>query len=332
MKRLGIFIITSILFCFSAAAQTKPADTLVIKVGSGSKLILRIADKKDLATMKRYDFQSIITDMITKLENRDSTTQLQASNYIKDTTQIRVEIPIVNREVIKTGEQEEDWKSVKRTYRGRRTYRSFNFDLGTNNYLNDGKFPDQDNSLYTVRPWGSWYLSLNHTYRTRVAKKFFLEWGMGASWYNFKFQNNSILVSKDDNSVIFSEDTRDASFRKSKLSVTYLNASLVPVLDFGNNKRKPGFWKDHHNSGFHIGAGAYAGYRINSYAKQVFREDGDRDRSRTNNNFYLNNFRYGLRAQIGYNDIDFFFNYDLNDLFATNKGPQLNAFSFGVSF
>ena len=42
--------------------------------------------------------------------------------------------------------------------------------------------------------------------------------------------------------------------------------------------------------------------------------------------------RYGLRAQIGFNDIDLFINYDMNELFAAGKGPQLNAFSFGVTF
>jgi hypothetical protein len=36
--------------------------------------------------------------------------------------------------------------------------------------------------------------------------------------------------------------------------------------------------------------------------------------------------------QIGFKGTDFFFNYDMNELFAENKGPKLNAFSFGVSF
>jgi hypothetical protein len=42
--------------------------------------------------------------------------------------------------------------------------------------------------------------------------------------------------------------------------------------------------------------------------------------------------RYGLRGQIGFNDIDLFVNYDMNDLFTEGKGPQLNAFSFGITF
>lgn len=36
--------------------------------------------------------------------------------------------------------------------------------------------------------------------------------------------------------------------------------------------------------------------------------------------------------QIGVRSADFFINYDMNELFATGKGPKLNAFSFGVTF
>ena len=46
----------------------------------------------------------------------------------------------------------------------------------------------------------------------------------------------------------------------------------------------------------------------------------------------MNNLRYGLRLQFGFRDTDFFFNYDLNELFSAGKGPKVNAFSFGVSF
>ncbi len=327
MKKILVILFVSLNMCF---AQTKP-DTVVIKVGTGSKVVVSIKDKKDLETLKRYDFQAIMNDMISKLERRDTTKALKSSSYLKDTT--KIVIPVEEKIVTKTEEPEaEDWSTSKRKYRGRRTYNSFNFDLGTNNYLSDGKFPDEDNSPYTVRPWGSWYISFNSTYRTRLAKKFFLEWGTGVSWYNFKFQNNSLLVSKDNSGITFSEDLRDISFKKSKLTASYINASVVPMLDFGSNRRKGGFFTDFGSHGFRIGAGAYAGYRIGSYAKQVYKENGDRDSDKNRSNFYMNNFRYGLRAQIGYNDVDFFFNYDLNELFAENKGPQLNAFSFGISF
>ena len=46
----------------------------------------------------------------------------------------------------------------------------------------------------------------------------------------------------------------------------------------------------------------------------------------------MNNFRYGIRLQLGFKNTDLFFNYDLNPQFAKGKGQTLNAFSFGFSF
>jgi hypothetical protein len=318
-------------------AQDKPADTVVIKVGEGSKIIVAIKDKKDLETMKSYNFQTLMNDLIAKLEQKDTASaQKPASDYLKEPA---TEETISETQFIDKDEDNEDWDnenwttvSSKRDKHYRRTYTSFNFDLGTNNYLSDGNFPDQNNELYTVKPWGSWYVAANSVQRTRIVNKFFIEWGLGVSWYNFKFQNAATVLSKDDQSVIFTEDTRDANFKKSKLTATYINASLVPMLDFGSNRRKPSVFDGHNSDSFRIGVGPYIGYRIDSYSKRKFTESGDDQKPRDHDNFYLNNVRYGMRVQLGFDDIDLFFNYDMNELFIENKGPKLNAFSFGVTF
>ncbi len=324
---------TTLLMCWSglAMAQDKPADTVIIKVGEGSKIVVTIKDKKDLETMKSYNFQTLMTDLITKLEQKDTAShQKPAADYLKEPA----EESSTDTQVTNEDWENENWTTIKskKERHSRRTYSSFNFDLGTNNYLSDGKFPDQDNALYTVKPWGSWYVGLNSVQRTRLAKKFYVEWGLGVSWYNFKFQNEQTHITKNDNSVIFELDARDANFKKSKLTATYINASLVPMLDFGGNRRKPSFFDGGNSDSFRIGAGPYIGYRIDSYSKQKFVENGDEQKPRDRDNFYLNNVRYGMRVQVGFDDVDFFFNYDMNELFIENKGPKLNAFSFGITF
>jgi hypothetical protein len=318
-------------------AQDKPADTVIIKVGEGSKIIVAIKDKKDLETMKSYNFQTLMNDLITKLEQKDTASaQKPSSDYLKEPA---TEETITETQVIDNDENDEDWDnenwttvSKKRDKHSRRTYSSFNFDLGTNNYLSDGNFPDQDNKLYTVKPWGSWYVAANSVQRTRIVNKFYVEWGLGVSWYNFKFQNTATVISKDDQSIIFTEDITDANFKKSKLTATYINASLVPMLDFGANRRKPSVFDGHNSDSFRIGVGPYVGYRIDSYSKRKFDTGGDEQKPRDHDNFYLNNVRYGMRVQLGFDDIDLFFNYDMNELFIENKGPKLNAFSFGITF
>jgi hypothetical protein len=339
---LPIFIITLGFL----HAQTKPADTVVIKVGEASKVTFEIRDQKDLQTLKQYDFQAVVNDLISKLEKRDTTITKSSDDYVKvvkDGDTLRK---------IETNEEEWDqswrerdknWKSRDRNvryqntsrgnnrYRYRSTFNSINFDLGLNNYLSDGKFPNASNNAYSVKPWGSWFVGVNSTQRTRLARVFFLEWGGGISWYNFKFQNERTSIVKTDVSTTFPEDTRDVDFKKSKLTAGYLNLSLVPMIDFGGNRRKGMFFDGRHSESIRFGAGPYAGYLINSYSKQVYKENGDKEKDRNHDNFYLNNIRYGVRFQFGFRDVDLFFNYDLNELFVENKGPKLNAFSFGIT-
>ena len=219
----------------------------------------------------------------------------------------------------------------KRRYR---TYSDFRIDLGINDYLEDGKSPVEDNELYEVRPWGSWYIALKAINETHITGPLYLDWGADVSWYNFKFQDESVRVTKEPGGVVFSQFPEDIDFRKSKLTAAFVNVSAVPTLKFGTNNRRHKRWRHWECSGngsdFSIGAGMYAGYRIMSYAKYVTEMDGDKERDRDKDSFFLNNIRYGVRGQMGFRDLVLFFNYDLNELFADNKGPKLNAFSFGV--
>jgi Skp family chaperone for outer membrane proteins len=332
-KRIIVALMAFILTTTFMQAQPKVADTVVIKVGEASKITFTIQNKADLETLKKYDFQALMNDLIKKLEQKDTSANLHTSReYLKTDHSESAHVTV---ETNADPKEEENWNhrdNHREKRYGRHTYQSINFDIGTNNYLSSGKFPDQGNSLYTVKPWGSWYVGINSVQRTRLASKFYLEWSLGASWYNFKFQNEQTQITKDNSGVLFALDTRDADFKKSKLTATYLNASIVPMIDFGGNKRKPSFFDGRDSESFRIGVGPYVGYRIDSYSKQVFKENGDERKPRDHDNFYLNNIRYGLRTQVGFKDVDLFFNYDMNELFVENKGPKLNAFSFGVTF
>ena len=342
MKTKKSILLISLLLIgvgYTTTGQTKQPDSVVIKVGESSSVRIVIRDKKDLETLKFYDFQALMNDMIKKLEDRDtSTIKSPSTEYLKNTDNVWENDPAE----LKEWDEDESEKDVhvdvntsiseKRSYK--RTYHSIAFDLGMNNYLEGGtgNFPDGSNALYTVRPWGSWYVGINSVLRTRVGGKFFLEWGGGISWYNFKFQKDNITISKDDVSVIFAEDLRPENFTKSKLTATYLNASLIPVIDFGANRRKPSIVSDNHGRSFRFGVGPYVGYRIDSYSKLVYNDSSnDKQKEHNHDNYYLNNIRYGLRLQLGFRSTDFFISYDMNDLFIENKGPKLNAFSFGVS-
>jgi opacity protein-like surface antigen len=226
-------------------------------------------------------------------------------------------------------------KETKRKY-NYGTHHNFQVDLGINNWLEDDEFPNDNNALYAVRPWGSWYISLNAINDTHVGGPLHVEWGVGVSWYNFKFENEAVRLSEGPGIVEFTEVPSDIDTKKSKLTASYLNVSLVPVLQFGENHhrghRHGQRWGDWHSfsdrGGLRIGAGAYAGYKIASYTKTV---TDDRNREKDHDGFFLNNLRYGVRVQVGFGGVDLFANYDLNEIFVEDKGPKLNAFSFGIT-
>ena len=173
--------------------------------------------------------------------------------------------------------------------------------------------------------------------KTSVGGSFFLEWGANVSWYNFKFDNPQVRIQKVDGQLEFPLLPNEINGKKSKLTASYINVSFVPMLDFAQGRRKvkkreSGSFsiETSRKQGFRIGFGGYAGYRLGSHTKYKFKENGDSEKDKDSGNFFLNNFRYGLRMRLGLKDLDVFANYDLNGLFSDNKGPDLNAISFGI--
>jgi hypothetical protein len=333
-------------------AQEREPDTVIVPLAETSKIIFTIKDRSDIETLRHYNFQALFEEMLDRLEESD-TIPIDSSGHItarQEDEENWNTSPSDNN--ANEGNAEERWRESQNnndddddnddnydghqkwenSRRGRigRTWQSTNVDFGTNNFLADKQFPD-GSELYAVRPWGSWYVGINSVQRTRLGKNAFVEWGLGVSWYNFKFQEHNVLVEKDELGVHFVQDPRDVEYIKSKLSATFINASLIPVLDFGDHSRKRRMW-DGHGSEFRIGFGPYVGYRISSKSKLVYKEDGDRETEKNRDSFYLNNLRYGLRLQLGLRSTDLFINYDMNELFAKDKGPKLNAVSFGFIF
>lgn len=334
IKRISI-IVLFVSSMHSMAAQQPVSDTVVVNLTKTTKVVLTLQDRKDIQILKDYDFQQLFDDIIVKLENKDTTSTLglnpsdsfPSATFAEPEEDWSLEDGNENDNWDDNDEWDHEWSHKKG-----RTTQSFNFDLGTNNYLSNGKFPDSENAMYAVRPWGSWYVAANSVQRTRIGRNFFVEWGLGISWYNFKFQKDNILILKDDAGIAFvPDDVREAAFKKSKLTVSYINASIVPLIDFGNRGRKSRVWDGSHDS-FRIGLGPYMGYRIGSYSKIKYKENGDNSKDKNHDSFYLENIRYGLRLQMGFRSTDLFFNYDMNELFTAGKGPSLNAFSFGVIF
>lgn len=362
----------------SKAEDMYETDTIIVEFGDNSKLVIYVESDEDLKALESYDINEMISELNMSIASSDDNTEYlqitddSGTRFLKDTTiqlndsrvKYYADEDIDEDENINTGsidiringndndgdDYDQSWRSGSdrgRSY-GRDRGRSFGrdrgnsmvFDLGLNNWLEDGDFPDQNNQPYAVKPFGSWYVAIRSVQKTPVGGAFFINWGAGISWYNWKFENADARVVKNDTQTDFVLNTAsNVSGIKSKLGATYLNVEFIPMLDFSYGRRKA---KDidagnvritrYKKRGVRIGLGGYAGYRIASWSKFVFEEDGDRDKSKEKSNYFLNNVRYGVRAQFGIKGMDFFANYDLNEVFSAGNGPKLNAVSFGVTF
>jgi len=338
LKFISVWVLT--LISYSGFSQEEKADTVIIPLAETSKIIFTIGKPSDLEILQHYNFQELFKDILNKLENREAlkndTTGI-SSNQNQLPEEWNPSASEKNEELNERAEEDESeeedvhskWENSRRGKIGQ-TWQSYNLDLGTNNYLAGGQFPD-GSEPYAIRPWGSWYLGVNSVQRTRLGTNIFVEWGLGVSWYSFKFQEDNILIQKDEPGIRFVRDNRDVDYIKSKLTASFINASLIPMLDFGDHSRKQRIW-DGNGSGFRFGVGPYVGYRISSKSKLVFEDNSHREKEKDRDNFYLNNLRYGFRLQLGVRSTDIFINYDMNDLFAKGKGPELKAISFGLIF
>jgi len=195
----------------------------------------------------------------------------------------------------------------------------FEFMLGLNNYLTaDNQLPDNNNADYSIDPITSWTYGLNSVHEVAFSPFFKSSFQFGLQWYNFAMADPKFQIIENGERVDFIDRSPTFDATRSKLNITYLNAGILPVFKFGKK-----------NDAFRIGAGVYGGYRIGSKSKFKYEDDG---KDVIKDNFHLNSLRYGIKAQIGWKGVDLFATYDLNSLYIENRGPELNAFSFGLIF
>ncbi|SIT06249.1 outer membrane beta-barrel protein [Belliella pelovolcani] len=192
----------------------------------------------------------------------------------------------------------------------RRHERSLNLDLGINTWLENDAAPQ-------VKPWGSWMVGINYQHQYKLGKNFSLNPAIGVNWFNFKFEDRNLIAQRGADGILF-EQFEDGEGTKSKITSSYVNLSFIPTFHTANGK-------------FRFGVGPYAGYRLGGRGKFVFEdESGSRNKTFDRNNMFANNYRYGARLALGVGGTDFFFNYDLNEYFQKDKGPRVNAISFGI--
>jgi hypothetical protein len=336
-----------LLFCFLGLVQfafgstdrefLAPKDTIIVEFGTSGKIVLVVDNKEDFERLKKMNINQIISEL-----------DLQIDEKTGELVVVEVSGKNGSREIVKVTE---DWNKTEVSVAGIRilvdetspntrvkvetgvkkksdppfrTY--FGLDLGLNNYLdNNGQFP-KSTQPYAVRGWGSWNVGLNFFASQRISKGFRFDLGMGVQWYNFKFENRDFQAVRGEDAIEFIQRNDVAGF-KSKISASYLTTMGLFKLDFGR-------MNDQGRRGMRLAVGPYAGYRLGGTSKYVYRplDGGGRRKEHLNTGIFLNNFRYGIRGEVGFGRVNFFTTYDFNQLFQAGKGPELNPITFGIIF
>lgn len=353
MKRICLLTLLFSGYFHGLFAFSQP-DTVIIRLSDREEIKIISSSGNEIEQLSNYDLNKVIRELREQKNGSEYSTtvimmedesgvryRLNDETEIEDNSTLERKLERLERELDRLSESlEEEWdedrEDEKVQFNQRKdkgTSSTFVMEFGLNNYLmNGGEFPDASNELYAVNPLVSWYVALGSMNSTHIAGPLSLDWGANVSWYNFKFDNERTRVLKSDEGVVFYEDpTVDFEAIKSKIVVPYVNVVLVPMFVLGKSRSSD--WSPfsyHENDGFRIGVGGYAGYRVGGRSKFVLKDDGNRIREKDRTNFYFNNWRYGARLQLGFRGVDLFANYDLNEVFVENRGPRLNAFSFGI--
>ncbi len=333
---MGSFM--SIISNTSAQSQ---ADTVLIDFGDSSKVTVYIQNQKDAKAIRNLDWNLIMERTANYLEeahqnndenqeneiiiNTEENTQEEDSFEIEGNTKKRS--IIIGTNGIRIKRRDNDDNNDKYTFR-KRTRHQIPIDFGLNNYFQDGNFGETPTGTpHELRSWGSRYFAFGSMFKTQIGGKkspLLIQYGLEVSWNNFMFSGDNYAL-ETSNGVSFPE--YENNLDKSKLTAAYINLPLMVHLDFAENNKRS----------LKLAFGGYAGYRVGSYTKIVYQENGDRQKDKEHSNFRLNDWRYGVRAEIGVGEDKFdsglrlFFNYDLNTLFTDSSNlPKLNAFSFGV--
>lgn len=207
-------------------------------------------------------------------------------------------------------EEQEDIQ-IKDRYKPRKFETDLNTELGIN-------LVNPTDEMPSIKPWGSWYYAINLEGTYKASKNFHLISSIGVNWYNFKLEDRSLIAVKNPDGIVW-EEFEGGTGTKSKISASYVNFTLVPTILTNNQKLR-------------LGLGGYAGLRVGGRGKFVYDdENGNKQKVFEKSNMYVENFRYGARGEVGVGDVTLFFNYDLNNLFQENLGPEVNAMSFGIT-
>ncbi|GEM_PF-3448617 len=314
----GVIGIISLFVNDLQASENAPkfesnGDTVIIKFGENSQLTLYIDNAEDRQTLGELDLNALVEKVNAYMNTQYSEEPVYSEANPKMVEKVEMEaeikaVQIENRTNIPDENLPKEF-GFRDTCQNENIKWVWNLDIGFNNYRQSGT--EAGATTQDLKAGRSNYFAVGTGLKMKIAERTSLKVGAEISWNSLHFANSTRLENseKGTNFVI---DT--FAVDKSKLNITYLSIPLM--FQFESQKR----WT--------FGVGGHLGYRVGTHFKREYRRDGVNKTEKEYDSFGVNNFKYGLRSEVGYEGWRLFMNYDLNALFKGNS-PDLQLLSFG---
>jgi hypothetical protein len=182
--------------------------------------------------------------------------------------------------------------------------------------------PDQAGTV-DLRTEGSRYVNLGLDWVTRLGGKrspISIVVGPELSFNNYMLSGNNRWVNTNGRTDVIRE-TDGRQFQKTKLASSSINVPLMLQLRLRDSHYKPTLM---------LSAGGFVGYRIKSWTKLKYTNEGSINKEKEDGSYNMENFLYGLQGTIGYRGLEFFGKYNMNSLFKAGAGPDTQVLSFGI--
>ena len=297
MKHLAIVISLMLFINWNLGAQER--DTVVVRVGNDTTIIL-VKSKIDTNGINR----DVDDDMISPEDMDDEMASPESS---------------------KDGEDEFGFTNSKPKKKNVKT-RWVMVDYGFSTYTGGGSLNLPEGPLYdpfVQNLWKSsdWNLHVFKMKINMLDHKVNFMYGLSFEFYRYAWTKNYDIPKPGTGPITPIASGND--YKKNRMYTSWL--SLPVMLNFETNTAK-------YSKSFHINVGVFGSVLLASNIKQETRSG---EKSVVEDDYNLNQYRYGLTGQVGYGPINFFVNYALNPLFKTTSvanstQPELYPLNFGI--
>jgi hypothetical protein len=196
-------------------------------------------------------------------------------------------------------------------------------DFGFSSYLYNGgapsvNFEGVDGPINPMKQqiWGSWNVNF-HLFKTNLSLyRNYLSIRSGLSFENIEYDfQNEVSMQPRTSDVTFNYTGRD--YDENSLRSWYINVPLSLHVETNPDQK---------SRSFRFGVGGFVGLRLDTDLHEEF----DIFDNRTDNDFNLNQFRYGVNAEIGYGWITLYGNLALNGLFDAGNNDVYDIMPINV--